>query len=191
MAPEITFTAFQIEGGWDYVRLYAGADSSAPQVAELSGGTNPGVLASPTAAATLVYDSDGSVNQAGFTATVACIAFVATPPPPPDPCTTAGGADVAPGDVFTSPNYPSNYANNRNCQWNMVCPAGQVPTVTFTAFNLESGWDYVRLDTTGDGSTDTDLDGTAIPSPAVAYSAVLDTDGSVTQAGFEATFSCA
>ena len=111
-------------------------------------------------------------------------------PPPPDPCTVAGGADVAPGDVFTSPNNPGNYPRNANCQWNLVCPTG-TPTLTFSSFNLENNWDYVRLDTNGDGSTDTDATGTTAPAPGVAYAVVLDTDGSVNRAGFSGSFTCA
>jgi len=191
-APEVTFSAFNIESGWDFLYVDLTGDGAPNQ--QLTGSATPAVQTGSAATNTYVYDSDGSVNQAGFEATVACVS--AAPPPPPDPCTDPNGVALAPGDTFSSPNYPSDYPTNRQCVWTMDCPTG-TPTVTFSAFNLESNWDYLYLDTSGawTGSPTSALTGAATPdpvggSPGLSTFAVFTSDGSVNRAGFEATFSC-
>ena len=64
----------------------------------------------------------------------------------------------------------------------MQCSGSDIATLTFTDFDTEGGFDYVRVDTTGDGSTDTNLHGTSIPAPVSGGSTMLiefDSDGSV------------
>lgn len=53
--------------------------------------------------------------------------------------------------VITSPNYPSNYPNRANCVYDVTVPAGFV-CFTFTLFETETGYDYVRF---YDGQTNT------------------------------------
>lgn len=40
--------------------------------------------------------------------------------------------------MIASPNFPSNYGNNENCEWNLRGPTGHFLTLTFLTFNLES-----------------------------------------------------
>jgi hypothetical protein len=191
-APEVTFSAFNIEAGWDYLYIDLTGDGSPNN--QLSGSAIPPVQTGSASTNTYVYDSDGSVNREGFTGTVACVA--AAPPPPPDPCTDPNGVALAPGDTFSSPSYPSNYPNNRQCVWLLNCPSG-TPTVTFNAFNLENNWDFLHFDMTGawTGSPSPSLTGSAAQDPVAGTAgtsgyAVFTSDGSVSRPGFEATFTC-
>jgi cubilin len=187
-APQVTFSAFNIEANWDFLYVDSTGDGAAN--AQLTGNSIPDVITGSASSNVYMYDSDGSVNRDGFTATVACAA--AAPPPPPDPC--SGGMALSPGDTFSSPNYPSNYQSNRNCQWTMDCPTG-TPTVTFSAFNLENNWDFMHFDLSGNGAADASLTGSNIPDPVTGSAgtqalAVFMSDGSVNRPGFEATFTC-
>jgi hypothetical protein len=195
-APEVTFSAFNIENNWDFLYIDSTGDDSADM--QLTGDSIPDVITGSASSneVYIMYESDGSVNRAGFTAMVACAAVAPPPPaapPPPDPC--QGGMALSPGDTFSSPNYPSNYPRNLNCQWTMDCPSGGTPTVTFSAFNLENNWDFLQFDLTGNGAVDASLTGSSTPDPVTGSAgtpalAVFASDGSINRPGFEATFTC-
>ncbi len=91
----VTFTAFDVEEGWDALYVYDGPDTSAPLISsgnpQTNGGfpaggyygtTIPGPFVSSHAsgALTFVFLSDGSVPRAGWEADVTC----ALSPPPND-----------------------------------------------------------------------------------------------------------
>lgn len=46
--------------------------------------------------------------------------------------------------VIESPNYPTNYPNNLDCEWIIEAPQGNKIFVAFSAFNLE----YIKTDLT-------------------------------------------
>ncbi|XP_066263229.1 CUB and sushi domain-containing protein 1-like [Branchiostoma lanceolatum] len=54
--------------------------------------------------------------------------------------------------TVTSPNYPSDYGNNENCEWTITAPEGSTVRLTFDSFNLENGWDVLNI---YDGDSDT------------------------------------
>ncbi|HQW07287.1 MAG TPA: CUB domain-containing protein, partial [Flavobacteriales bacterium] len=60
-----------------------------------------------------------------------------SPPPPPPSCGTT---------VYDPGGAAGDYANNANF-FATYCPTvpGEVVTMTFTAFNIEAGWDYVYI----------------------------------------------
>lgn len=89
----------------------------------------------------------------------------------------------------TTPNYPSNYTNNLDQYW------GSTYTVTgatmvrahFSAFNTESGYDYIRMKNVG-GTTMREYHGNlgsfitgSMTGPTIRF--YIDTDGSVTRPG--------
>jgi hypothetical protein len=51
-------------------------------------------------------------------------------------CTNATSAGTG---VVQSPNFPSDYGNDRECHVNIVVPAGKRIQFAFTTFNLETG----------------------------------------------------
>ncbi|XP_019619754.1 PREDICTED: seizure 6-like protein [Branchiostoma belcheri] len=57
-----------------------------------------------------------------------------------------GGNLTAPtGGPVTSPNYPSNYGNNQDCEWLINVPAGSLIRLTFDSFDLEEDYDFLRI----------------------------------------------
>ena len=97
---------------------------------------------------------------------------------------------------FTSPSYPHNYPNNKNCNWHITVPDGYSVKVVFSHFSTEKSFDYLTI-----------YDGPSASSPLlVELSGYLSTprgdistgsslwfnfrtDGSDSRRGFEATFS--
>jgi cubilin len=102
-----------------------------------------------------------------------------------------------PSGTFQSLNYPFNYPNDADCQWQIVAQPGQVIRLDFTTFDTERGYDIVWF-----------FDGSSILSPVIYglsgdHSDVMPTnivgaadsmyvwftaDSSTTATGFNATF---
>jgi hypothetical protein len=70
----VTFNSFQLESGYDYLRVYNGLDVNAPLLGQYSGNTNPGSFTSnnPSGALTFWFTSDSSITRSGWDATVSC-----------------------------------------------------------------------------------------------------------------------
>ena len=64
------FTSFNLENNYDYAYVYDGPDTNAPEIAALSGSDVPEDIYGTGSSLTVRFDSDGSVNYAGFEATV-------------------------------------------------------------------------------------------------------------------------
>jgi len=98
-----------------------------------------------------------------------------TPAPPPGTWTISGSGCVMDGNCITSSNYPSAYGNSESCTINL---SGSV-SVTTSAFNTESGYDYL----TAGG---TQYAGTSGPATNW-YTGTISwaTDSSVTKSGWK------
>jgi N-acetylneuraminic acid mutarotase len=81
----LTFTSFGLESGYDYLYIYDGTGPPAAQVpgSPFSGAVSPGTITSTSGCLTLVFSSDVSIGDIGWTATVNCGACPPPPPPPP------------------------------------------------------------------------------------------------------------
>jgi N-acetylneuraminic acid mutarotase len=80
----LTFNAFALESGYDFLRVYDGPSTSSPQIpgSPFTGTTNPGTLTCTSGCMTLEFSSDVSITDAGWSATISC---GVCPPPPPAP----------------------------------------------------------------------------------------------------------
>jgi hypothetical protein len=78
----LTFSVFNTENTYDFLRVYDGANASAPLIGAYTGTTSPGIITATNAAGqlTLVFTSDGSAVRAGFEAAISCF-NPATPVP--------------------------------------------------------------------------------------------------------------
>jgi len=149
LAPSVTFSSFQLEANWDYVRMYDGDTTDAATVSTCTGSSCDG--GSGTAPMMLVrLTSDGSVTQDGFIADFVCQA------PGAAPLTACGASDngvadnealagndgagqaVACGETFGLAQPPDH---KTNCVWTME----QVGTVAFTGFVSEGNWDFLNV----------------------------------------------
>ncbi|CAH1246984.1 TLL1 [Branchiostoma lanceolatum] len=136
---ELQFTAFDVEDGgascsYDYVAVYDGADTSAPLIAKLCGNTIPAPIHSHTNVLTVRWVTDSSVTDAGWTA-----AYLTTNEHPVHPSGCGGPESLTdPTGNFSSMNFPNNYDNNAQCQWEIEVEAGMRINLIFTAFDLEA-----------------------------------------------------
>ena len=90
----LTFTSFGLESGFDFLEVHDGPSASSPQVAgsPFTGTVNPGTVTCSSGCMTLVFSSDVSNTDIGWSATISC---VACPPPPPPPDLTYGWVQKA------------------------------------------------------------------------------------------------
>ena len=104
----VNFTQFNTESGYDYLYIYNGTSTSAPQIGQYDGTTSPGtVMATNEAGAlTFKFTSDSGVNAAGWVATVSC--FYADQPVnitvsanPSEGGTVSGSGEFAFGETCT------------------------------------------------------------------------------------------
>jgi hypothetical protein len=79
---ELTFTEFDLETGYDYLYVYDGNTTSAPDLTDggIDGNVNPGPFEStaPDGSLTVRFYSDGGVTNEGYVANVACLNTLAT-----------------------------------------------------------------------------------------------------------------
>lgn len=81
----LTFSAFDIESGFDFLRVYNGPSTASPLIGTYTGTTSPATITATTGCITLQFTSDGSVNRVGWTAAVSCV-----------PCPTSSGCNGGP-----------------------------------------------------------------------------------------------
>lgn len=76
-----TFTSFNTESGYDYLRIYNGINASAPLIGTYNGTTGPGTVTASNASGALTFNftSDVSVTPAGWSAAITC--YSTTLPP--------------------------------------------------------------------------------------------------------------
>jgi hypothetical protein len=192
----VEFSNVISEGNWDFLNVWSGPDvvNCIGPAGSNGGCDNTGDLGrysgeTPQAFTTegvgsFQYISDWSVQAggSGFTATLTCVT-------PPDPC--SGDPVAVTGDFGNS----GGYTNNLDCFWVGTCAEGR-PTVEFTTFQTEGNWDFVNIypGTATSGATLQRCHGNACPmtqgDAGGSITVHFESDGSVVQDGFSATFSC-
>ena len=70
----VTFTAFQLESNFDFLKVYNGPTANSPLLANLSGSIIPNAITASNSSGclTFVFTSDGSVSLTGWSAVVSC-----------------------------------------------------------------------------------------------------------------------
>ena len=79
---EVEFLSFETESNYDFLYIYDGTTTSAPQIGNgYSGSSNPGTVTATNAqgALTFRFTSDSSVNREGWAASVRCTGIVFEP----------------------------------------------------------------------------------------------------------------
>ncbi|MCW1149218.1 gliding motility-associated C-terminal domain-containing protein [Flavobacterium lacisediminis] len=114
--------------------------------------------------------------------------------------TTTAAPPICGGNFIDSGGVTGNYANNENIT-TVICPtnSGELVTVTFTSFNTESGWDFLRI-YDGNSTAGTLLGtytGTTLPPTFTASTSNgcltfnFTSDSSVVRSGWTANITCA
>ncbi|KAJ8024249.1 Bone morphogenetic protein 1 [Holothuria leucospilota] len=157
----IEIQSFDIERGnnrgnciYDYVEIYDGTSSQAPLFGRWCGQSSPPVIISSNSRLFMLFVSDGSVQESGFSATITMVdnthvEDVATP----DPNTCYKALDGETG-LFSSPGYPEKYINHLDCVYVITTNEESTLQMRFLSFDVEPSvncvYDYVEV---RDGST--------------------------------------
>ncbi|CAH1246976.1 TLL1 [Branchiostoma lanceolatum] len=149
---ELDFTAFDLEGGgsscsYDYVAVYDGPDTSAELIGKFCGSGIPAPIHSHGNILTVRFRTDRSVTETGFV-----LVYTTTDEHPIHPSGCGGPESLTdPTGNFSSMNFPNNYDNNAQCQWEIEVEDGMRINLIFTAFDLEperlcpTSNDYVEI----------------------------------------------
>jgi hypothetical protein len=181
----LDFSVFDLETNFDFMTIYDNDNASGTST-QYTGTNSPGVVTAinTTGCLTIVFTSDGSVNDVGWEAIINCV----LPPP-----------DFVCGDVFTDG--VGNYANSANEEYSICSDVPSVPvTLDFSIFDLESNFDFLNIYDSATAGTSPIAGSpfTGLNSPGTVTSTngancltvVFTSDGSVNDVGWEATVSC-
>ncbi|KAJ8276925.1 hypothetical protein GJAV_G00069430 [Gymnothorax javanicus] len=173
---------------YDYLEIRDGLLANDPVIGKFCSTGSPAPVQTTGPSAWVHFHSDYSVSDRGFH-----ITYTTSPSDP-----GCGGTYTETEGIIISPNWPNNYAHNRQCIYVIRLPPNEVISLNFTDLQLEfhSGcaFDYVEV---RDGMAETSpligkYCGYTRPAPITSSSNALwirfKSDGSVSRAGFRATY---
>jgi len=185
----LNFTAFDTEDGYDFVRVYDGGDASGDLLGQFSGSSLPPTLTAASGEMYIEFETDVSFTFTGWSANYTC--------------NTGGGGGcngntnlTACTGTIADGSGAGNYVNNLNCSWTISPPGATSVTLTFTEFDTEGGYDYVRV---YDGANNLgillgEFSGFSAPPTLTAASGSMyiefETDLSFTYQGWSANYFC-
>jgi hypothetical protein len=205
----VDFTAFELEMGYDFVRIYDGSTANPNSLLTmLTGKTLPAPVTASSGTMLIVLSSDASVAGTGFALSWTSSAVsqqavqlseaVATNT---QPCHGNVQLETADGTITDG---SSNYANGARCSWAIKSTTGRYITLSFSSLDLEDQYDYVRVydeytETinehhvpTGSGLLLGAFTGRNIPASVTSTTGhmfiVLSSDSSVVSSGFVASY---
>ncbi|HOY32603.1 MAG TPA: C10 family peptidase [Bacteroidales bacterium] len=182
----LTFTAFNTESNYDFVKVYNGETTSSPLLGSYSGTTLPPQLTASSGKMLIHFTSDNSTVKAGWSANYTGNAITTY-------CSGTTTLNAASGTVNDGSG-SKNYSNNSDCYWQLSPPNAASVKLTFTSFNTESANDklYVYNGTSTNDPLLGTFSGTALPSAVTASSGKMllrfVTNASVTKSGWSAKY---
>lgn len=182
----LTFTAFNTESNYDFVKIYNGETTSSPLLGTYSGTTLPAQLTASSGKMLIHFTSDNSTVRAGWSAN-----YVGNPVT--TYCSGTTTLNAATGSLSDGSS-SNNYSNNSDCYW-LISPTNAATVkLTFKSFNTESGNDklYVYNGTTTNAPLLGTYSGSTKPAAVTASSGKMllrfVTNASVTKSGWSATY---
>jgi cubilin len=130
---QLSFSSFDTEFQYDEVRVYDGTTTSAALLGTYSGSTLPASVTSTGNAMLVRFTSDATIARGGFSASWASIP------------TSCRGHVVLQNTQGTISDGPGNYRAFDNCSWHIATPGATGIQLTFTQFNTEADYDFVRV----------------------------------------------
>uniref|UniRef100_A0A1B0D3H0 Uncharacterized protein n=1 Tax=Phlebotomus papatasi TaxID=29031 RepID=A0A1B0D3H0_PHLPP len=167
---QLTWINFQIETdetcSYDYVQVFDNSTDPAKSVGKYCGTRIPPVITSVGPLMTVVFVSDDSINEGGFSSMVTFT----------DISKSCGGKFYTSFGYIRSPAWPDNYLNDKNCEWIISVETGSQIELRVKQFDLEEHheceFDY--LEVRNGGTSDSPLlgkyCGTKIPEVIRSYS---------------------
>jgi len=133
----LTFSAFDTENNYDFVKVYDGETTSAPLLGSYSGTSIPPVLTSSSNKMLVHFTTDGSQTRNGWTAN-----YVGNPI-----TSFCNGMTTltAKNGTFSDGSGSADYKNNTDCKWLISPPDSSVIKLSFTSFKTEANYDFVKV----------------------------------------------
>ncbi|XP_026057290.1 cubilin-like [Carassius auratus] len=176
---------------FDYLEIRDGLLPEDSVLGKYCSTASPAPLQTTGPSAWIHFHSDFSISDRGFH-----ITYTTSPSDP-----GCGGVFTDTEGIIISPNWPNNYAHNRQCIYIIRMPRSEKAALNFTHMDLEthSGclFDFVEV-RDGTGETDPLIGkycGTTLPAPILSTANGLwirfKSDSSVSRAGFRAMYELA
>lgn len=182
----LTFSAFNTESNYDFVKIYNGETTSSPLLGTFSGTTLPSQVTANSGKMLVHFTSDGSTVKAGWSANYTSAAITSF-------CSGTTTLTSASGTV-TDGSGSKNYSDNSDCYW-LITPAGATSVkLTFSSFTTESTNDklYIYNGTTTNDPLLGTYSGSSKPPALTATSGKMlirfVTNASITKAGWSASW---
>ncbi len=187
----ISFTSFETEVTHDYVKIYDGASTAAPLLGTYSGINLPPGIVSSGPSLFIEFVTDNAVTKKGWSLNYTSIVSSN------ESLCSGLRSYVTPTGTLADGSGIYNYSNNMDCRFLIQPPGASSVSLHFTAFNTESGYDFVRV--YNGSSTAAPLigvfSGETLPSGVVANSGTMllefTTNASNTRQGWEAIYTSA
>lgn len=129
----VTFTAFNLENNWDFLRVYAGTSAAAPLIGTFTGTAIPASVtsSSPGGCLFFVFTSDGSGTRDGWIANIAC-----APAPTCSSPINVTTSNVVPDSATVAWTQPANPDASTASEWQVLALACGSPLPNATT----TGW---------------------------------------------------
>jgi len=187
----MTFFAFDLENGYDYVRIYNGYGTSS-LIGSYTGSTLPPTATASTGTMTVVFTSDGTVTRSGWKATWNTIG---------GECGNAhnmpstGFTSACSGTLYDQGGPGGNYSNNSTRSFTIFPTNAASICIAFSEWNVESNYDFLKIyDGSNASAPSLGTYSGEIPGNVTATSGamhlVFTSDAIVTGTGWKANWSC-
>ncbi|MBE9491673.1 MAG: C10 family peptidase [Bacteroidetes bacterium] len=186
MAIELTFLSFDTEPDFDFVTIYDGPGMEYPILGSYSGQELPPFTLSGSNKILIRFSTDEANTRPGWQLKYNCVF--------PEYCNDTTFL-TAPEGCFSDGSGLKKYHNNAQCYWWIEPPFADSITLTFTHFELEYGYDRLKVydPTTQPITLLGDFTSTQIPPPVTSPGGIMliwfNSDESITKDGWEAYYS--
>lgn len=154
----LQMTSFSLESGFDFLYVYNGNSTAAPQLpgSPFTGNVSPGNLTANNASGclTISLTTDAIINQSGWLANVICTPCGQPPPPPPGPVTAGDCSNAV--NICTNASFqidPNGFGSVNELNTGTVSNPSTNPASSnsgcLLAGELNSTWMVVNIATTG------------------------------------------
>lgn len=181
----IEFLEFNIEENNDLLEIYNGPDNTYPQIASLSGNTIPSPITTTSNEILLNFITNNNINNKGWDLYYESIF--------PTYCNDTTYIS-SPSGIIQDGSLDKKYTNNTDCYWMIAPQYASKITFTFSKFELEWGYDRLKVydPTIYPPALLGDFTSTALPPPVTAPNGKMllhfHTDESMTYQGWEGSY---
>lgn len=135
----ITFESLQTEEGFDFVTIYDGPSASDRMLGTFTGARLPDAITTSQGQALVVFTTDASATEAGWT-----IRYETIDQSSENPC---AGVRVLtePSGTFDDGSDLNNYGDQLVCRWHIRPPGADRLQLSFENFRTEEGFDLVAV----------------------------------------------